>query len=144
MSRSALTSAFSARAVAGRSPVATSGRSLSRKETFFHQVVQQRRVEVACGGRGLLRGQVARLDHRVQHLALAAVSVGGRLEGVEAGILRDGGQHGDLVERQIAHVLVVVDLRRGLDAVRRVAVEVIVEIPLENLFFALAARDTCA
>ena len=122
---------------AGRRWRRAAGRS--GEVTLFDQVVQQRRVEVTRRRRGLLGAQVARLDHRVEHLALAAVRIRGRLEGVEARVLRDGSQHGDLVQRQVAHVLVVIDLRGGLDAVRRVAVEVIVEIPLEDLLFALAA-----
>ena len=109
------------------------------QQPFFHQIVEQRRVEVTRGRVRLLLRQIAGLDHGDQHLALAAVSVGGRLERVQAGILRDGRQHGDLVERQILDRLVVIDVGRRLDAVRRVAVEVVVQVPFEDLVLAFAA-----
>ncbi len=58
----------------------------------------------------------------MEHLALAAVRIAGRLEGFRP-ILRDGRQHCDLIQRQIGHGFVIVD-RAAASMPYGVAVEV--------------------
>jgi hypothetical protein len=68
---------------------------------------------------------------------LALASLFWIIEGVHAGILRDGSQCGGLGQRQIADGLAEVHTSRGLNAVSHSAVVVGVEIPLQDLLFAI-------
>jgi len=123
------------RAVAGRHQ-----RQVSLfQQALLDQFPEQRCVEEAPGSIGLFGRQIARVDHGGQNLALAAVRVAGRLERIQTRILGDSGEDCHLVQREIRSGLVVINLCCGLDAVGRVSIEVIVDVPLQDLLFAFAA-----
>ena len=133
---SALTSALArARWRAGRRwrPAADRSRSADPLST---RSLSRRGVEIALRLVRLFLRQVAGLDHGRQHLALATIGIGRRPDRVEGRVLRDGRQDGDLVQGEVGGRFVVVDTRRGLDPIGQVAVDVIVEVPLEDLVLA--------
>jgi hypothetical protein len=96
---------------------------------------------LGLGGRGRLGGDVALPHHRVQHDLLTALGLLGGVDGVQAGELGDGGQHGGLRQVQLPHVLAEVDLGGGLHPVGQVPVEVRVQIHFQDLILRVAAGE---
>jgi len=92
------------------------------------------------GGVGLSLRDHPLLNHRRQHQSLAQLGRLGVVDRILQRVLRDGRQHGRLSQRQIAGRFAEVLLRGGLDAICPPAVEVRVDVPLEDLVFAVEPR----
>ena len=93
------------------------------------------------GGVRLCLGDVACIHHAIERDALPFLGPFRAEVGIECLVLGNQGQHRCLGQRKIRAALVEVDMTGGFDAVGKIAVEVEVQIPLEDLLLAVAARQ---
>ena len=108
-------------------------------EAFGHRLAQRQFLGEGRIGLGL--ADDARLRHGLECDALAALGVFRVVDGVERRELGDGGEHGGFGQIQLRAALAEVDLAGRFNAVGQVAVEVVVEIPLQHFFFGIAPGD---
>ena len=84
---------------------------------------------------------IALVNHDLEHQTLAQLGRYRVVNRVLQRILRNRRQHRRFGQRQIARGLAEILLRRRLDAIRPPAVKVGVDVPFENLVFAVEARN---
>ena len=89
------------------------------------------------GGNGRFHPNHPLAHHRIQHQLLPRFGRVRVVDRVERGGLGDGGQQRRFGQGKLGRGLVEVNPGGGFDAVGQIAVEVGVEVPLQNLFFAV-------
>ncbi len=87
---------------------------------------------------GLVQRNVPIADHRVEHQSLSHPRHLGVIEGVDARGLRDCDQGCRLAQRKVTGALAEVDLSCRLNTVRQIAIEVRVQIPLQDLLLRIS------